>query len=165
MVIPFCGQDACRIDPNGRVKLTPRFLADFMDVSSLDVILHCLPEGAMAIYSHDAWRQMRSREPRPAERAGNSIVFRREQRRFGSFSQPTTITNQGRITIPPLFRDALELTPGTEAVLVGVEIGVELWNDKRWAREAENIQQHQRQRAELEMNRDLDNLASGDVQT
>jgi DNA-binding transcriptional regulator/RsmH inhibitor MraZ len=150
----FCGQDACRIDQNGRVKLTPRLMEDFQK-TSLDVMLHCLTEGALAVYPQTVWSQMRDHEPRPAEKAAKSVVFRRELRRFGAYSQPESISKQGRITIPQLFRDMLDLNPGESAVLVGAEIGIEVWNEERWARETQKILSHQMERADAEMNSDL----------
>jgi DNA-binding transcriptional regulator/RsmH inhibitor MraZ len=150
----FCGQDACRIDQNGRVKLTPRLMDDFQE-TSLDIMLHCLTEGALAVYPQTVWSQMRDHEPRPAEKAAKSVVFRRELRRFGAYSQPQAISKQGRITIPQLFRDMLELNPGESVVLVGIEIGIEIWNEERWARETRKILAHQIERADAEMNNDL----------
>ncbi len=83
------------------------------------------------------------------------MVFRRELRRFGAYSQPQAISKQGRITIPQLFRDMLELNPGESVVLVGIEIGIEIWNEERWARETRKILAHQIERADAEMNNDL----------
>ncbi len=150
----FCGQDACLIDGNGRIKLTPRFLTDFRQRGP-EVVLHCLAEGALGVYPVGVWQQMRQAEPRPAARAGSSLVFRRQLRRFGAFSQPDSISNQGRITIPLQFRDETMLLPGTEVVLVGCEIGVEIWNTQRWKAEAEIVRQHELQRGEIEMHADL----------
>jgi MraZ protein len=151
----FCGQEICRIDQNGRVKMPPRLLDPFKKVG-LDVVVHCLIEGALAIYPENTWMQMRGGEPRPAQKTADSVVFRRQSRLFGAFSQPQTVTGQGRITIPPLFREQLELLPGTEAIVVGAEIGIEIWNKQRWLAELEKIQEHELQRADLEMKRSLD---------
>jgi DNA-binding transcriptional regulator/RsmH inhibitor MraZ len=160
----FCGQDACRIDQNGRVKLTPRLMEDFQK-TSLDVMLHCLTEGAMAVYPQTVWSQMRDHEPRPAEKAAKSVVFRRELRRFGAYSQPQSISKQGRITVPQLFRDMLELTPGESVVLVGIEIGIEIWNEERWALETRKILAHQMERADAEMNSDLQTFQQEGVES
>ena len=41
-MVPFCGFDRCSLDANGRIKLSPRVLADF-ERSGADMVLHCLP--------------------------------------------------------------------------------------------------------------------------
>ncbi len=153
-MMQFCGQDTCLVDANGRIKLTPRFLQDFRH-SGHDVMLHCLVEGALGIYPPQIWQQMRQAEPRPAARAATSSVFRRQMRRFGAFSQVSQITNQGRITIPVQFRQQLALEPGNDAVLVGCEIGVEVWNAERWAHEADVLLEHEMKKSDLEMDADL----------
>ncbi len=137
-VIPFCGQDRCLIDANGRVKFSPRFLADLRRTGG-ELVLHCLPEGALGVYPTATWTQMRQGEPRPAARAAQSREFRRRLRRFGAFTQSERLTNQGRITIPPQFRSLLALEPGTDAMLVGCEVGVEVWNGGRWSEEFERL--------------------------
>ena len=57
-MIPFCGQDKCTLDANGRVKLSPHFLRDFRAHGS-EVVTHCLPEGALGIYPVSVWRHLR----------------------------------------------------------------------------------------------------------
>ncbi|MCF7854315.1 MAG: hypothetical protein K9N51_05920 [Candidatus Pacebacteria bacterium] len=150
----FAGQDKCRIDANGRIKLTPRFLDDFRNAAD-DVILHCLVEGALGVYPASVWKQMRQAEPRPAARAATSTLFRRQLRRFGAFTQVETITNQGRITVPTHFRDTLNLQPRTEVIMVGCEIGIEIWNAEAWRKEAQIILEHQQKKAIAEMEADL----------
>ena len=159
-VVQFCGQDRCLVDANGRVKLGPRFLADFRRIGD-QVILHCLPEGALGVYPVPVWHEMRQADGRSAAQAARSIAARRRLRRFGSMTQPDKITNQGRITVPAPFRDLLELPPGTDAVAVGCEIGVELWNVERWEREMELLREHERQKAEADMLADLQRTEDG----
>ena len=145
----FCGQETCLVDANGRVKLSARFVADF-GAAGERVVLHCLPEGALGVYPPAVWQQMRDGEPRPAG-AVESIVFRRELRRMGALTQAGEITNQGRITVPGQFRGLLNLEPGTEAVIVGCEIGVEIWNAKNWQNESQLLREHERQKAAVQM--------------
>ena len=150
----FCGQQSCKIDANGRVKLSSRFHDDFREGGE-NLILHCLPEGALGVYSKSVWAQMRQGEPRPATKAASSVVFRRQLRRFGALSQPEKLTKQGRITIPPQFRELLNLVPGTDAVIVGTEMGVEIWQQSRWDEEFNTLHAHELKRAEAEMAADL----------
>ena len=154
-MLSFCGQDRCSIDANGRIKFSPRFLSDFMEHNGGDVVFHCLPEGAMAVYPEDIYLQMRRSEPKPAERASSSMVFRRTLRRFGAMTQSDKISTQGRITIPQMYRDYAEIRPGTEVVVLGIEIGVEIWNCEKWKEEFGKINGHLRDKGEREMAADL----------
>jgi len=153
-MVQFCGQEKCLLDSNGRLKIAPKFLADFRRYGQ-DVMLHCLSEGALGVFPFPVWEQMRQADPRPARRAATSVVFRREQRRFGAFSQAELVSNQGRITIPPLFRPILDLEPGSEVMVVGREIGIEVWNCDRWEREIEILRNHEQLKAEAEMTADV----------
>lgn len=154
-MLAFCGQDYCQIDANGRVKLSPRVISDFMEKCSGEIVMHCLPEGALAIYPEHIYLEMRRQEEAPAARAASSMVFRRELRRFGALSSADRITAQGRLTIPHGFREYAGLLPGTEIVVVGVEIGVELWNAGRWTAELTKMNEHAIARGESEMADDL----------
>ena len=154
-MLAFCGQDKCSIDANGRLKLSPRFLSDFEAECSGEIVLHCLPEGAIAVYPEAAFMQMRRAEARPAERAANSLVFRRSLRRFGAMSQPQGISKQGRLTLPPAYRDYADLQSGSDTVVVGTEVGVEIWNAQRWAEELKIINGHLTEKGDMEMAEDL----------
>jgi DNA-binding transcriptional regulator/RsmH inhibitor MraZ len=153
-MLSFCGLDRCSVDNNGRIKLSPRVMEDFAARSG-DVVLHCLPEGAVAVYPEDIYLAMRRTEPNPAERAAESFVFRRTLRRFGAFSQSERISPQGRITLPPAYREHAGLAAGGEAVVVGIEIGVEIWSQERFAEEQRRLQEHMLEKGEREMASDL----------
>ena len=149
----FRGQDACRVDSNGRVKLSPRLL-DALGKERQEMVLYCLPEGA--VYPLATWKRMRQDEPRVNAKAMQSIVVRRRLRRFGALSQVETVSNQGRITVPPRFRRRVDLEPGTEAVLVGCETGFEVWNAEKWEKESELLFAHELEKAETEMRADVE---------
>ena len=150
----FCGQDRCLVDANGRIKLSPRFLAEFAKTGQA-VMLHCLPEGALGVYPASMWETMRPARPESGAAALRNIALRREMRRFGAMSQPERISNQGRITIPPHFRTLLALSPGAEVVAAGSEIGVEIWNAARWEDELLRLEEHESRKAEAAMTADL----------
>ena len=160
-MLEFCGTDKCQMDANGRVKLSPRVLEDFAR-SGGDVVLHCLPEGAVAVYPEKIYLAMRQTESNAAERAGQSMVFRREQRRFGAWSTSQKISAQGRITIPPEYRDFAGLTAAGSVVVAGVEIGVEIWDSARWQEEQLKMMEHAREKGERELADDLVHPASNE---
>ena len=143
------------IDGNGRIKLSSDILKDFHRQTDTNVVLHCLPEKAVAIYPPQIWQTIRGRENDKQFKVIDSLVRRRVHRRFGSMSVNAVISNQGRVTIPSAFRLFSELVPNSEVMLVGCEIGVEVWNFERWQAETEIIQQHVIEKGENEMNIDL----------
>ena len=159
-MVRFCGQDSCLVDANGRVKLSPRFLADFREVGG-STVLRCLPEGALGVYPEAIWQQMRQGEANAAAKAGTSAAYRRQLRLFGALSEQQTITNQGRLTIPVHLRERLGLGPGTEVMVVGSELGVEVWEATRWQAELDLLSQHELQKAEADMAAEL--AAAGQV--
>lgn len=154
-MLSFCGQDRCSVDANGRIKLSPKVAADFTAKCGGQVVIHCLPEGAIAVYPEEIYLEMRRQETLPAAKAANSMVFRRSMRRFGALSCPESISNQGRITLPQAFREYAATEPGSEVWVVGVEIGIEIWNTKRWAEELDKMNEHAREKGEREMAADL----------
>ena len=156
-MLAFCGQDKCVVDANGRVKLSPRLIADFTRECGGEVILHCLSEGAVAIYPEKIYNDIRERA-RSAEtlnELGSSIVRRRELRRFGAMSLPDRVTSQGRLTVPVGFREFTGLMPGVEAYVIGVEVGAEIWSAERWKREMELVNGHLELKSAEEMAADI----------
>ncbi len=150
----FCGQEKCLIDHNGRIKLPPRMVRAFKSYGD-QVILHCLNEGALGLYPLSTWTEMRQADAKPSAEAARSVVYRRQLRRYGAFTQQQHLTNQGRLTIPVLFRPYTALEPGTEAYVVGCELGLEIWNEDKWRQELEILQEHEEQKADAEMSADL----------
>ena len=87
-MLPFCGQDRCVIDANGRIKLSPRLIGDFARQCNGEVVLYCLPEGAIAIYPEAVFVELREASARSLSDVGTSLIRRRELRRFGSMTLP-----------------------------------------------------------------------------
>ncbi len=161
-MLAFSGQEKCSLDANGRFKLSPHFISDFNERGEGNVVLHCLPEGAIAIYPEDIYLEMRKSESRPAEKAAASMMFRRKLRYFGAMSQSQKISQQGRITIPEMFRDFAGLTPSSELVMVGAEIGIEIWNAEKWREEICKIHKHSQELGDAEMADELATNVQGD---
>ncbi len=151
----FCGQEKCLVDANGRVKLSPRFERAFREEGAVEVVLHCLPEGGLGVYPPSVWNRLRAAEEQTVLKAATSVVARRQLRRFGAMTQSEELSNQGRITLPAGFRGMMGLEPGTEAVLVGCECGIEIWNAERWQAEQKRLWEHEASRAEAEMKADV----------
>lgn len=140
------------MDPNGRVKLSAEFLRDFVESGGQEVVLYCiLPEGAVGIYPPETWEQVRREVESDLPLLADSLVYRRRRRQFGALSQAAEISGQGRITIPPMFRQLTGLESGLPLVQVGVENGIELWTPARWEAEMQAIQENSRARGAREL--------------
>ena len=156
-MLAFCGEEKCTIDANGRLKLPLQFIdAFFKQDKSGEIVLHCLDEGALALYPEPTFKEMRHKELQQQERIGNSLLMRRNLRRFGAMSCSETITRQGRITIPESYRARCELASSSSVIVIGIEIGVEIWNAERWAKELEAIASYEKLRAEAEINSSIE---------
>ncbi len=160
-MLAFCGQDRCLVDGNGRIRLTQRFVDDFLRRCNGEIVMHGLPEGAVALYPEEVYQEMRQRETAALDAVGSSFLTRRSLRRFGALTQPETISRQGRITLPHAFREFAGLEPGTETCIIGVEVGVEIWSAARYAAEMKAIQEHLEKKREQELSADL-NMKSED---
>jgi len=117
--------------------------------------MHGLPEGAIALYPEEVYRDMRAREIGSLEQLGTSFALRRSLRRFGALTVMDTITRQGRVTLPPQLREFAGIAPGSEVALVGAEVGVEIWEAKRFAAEMAAIGEHLTKRRDAEMEQEL----------
>lgn len=158
-MLNFFGQEPCTVDANGRVKLTSRFFEDF-ERTGLSVVLYCLPEGGMGVYPVPVWEKTYPPQADAEFQAGQSMLYRREMRMRMAYAQPAEISNQGRLTIPPLFRKHLDMEPGTEVVLVGSGLCMEIWNRRRWDDESGTIDRHAVAKGEAEMAASLQQLHS-----
>jgi DNA-binding transcriptional regulator/RsmH inhibitor MraZ len=134
-MLEFCGEDRCLVDANGRIRLNQRLVSDFLRKCEGNVVMYVLPEGAVALYPEETYREMREREISDADNVGSSFAARRSLRRFGSLTQPENITRQGRITLPELLQEHAGVKAGSKVVVVGVEIGVEIWEAERFKEE------------------------------
>lgn len=158
----FFGQETSKVDANGRLKLNKRFEEDFRALGTRKIVLHCLPEGGLAVYPLEAWERMRSEDLQEyAMNAGRSILARRQLRRLNCLTHVEELSNNFRLTIPPEFRPVVQLHGGTEAVLVGCGIWIEVWNAERWAGEFGAVREHDEKRAEAEIRADLSRLETG----
>ena len=155
-MLPFCGQDTSVVDANGRLKLSPRVIADFIAACEGEIVMHCLPEGAIAVYPEETYLEMRQAETATVANAGSSLLLRRSMRRFGALSKSDKISRQGRITLPAAYRQYAGIENGSEVVVVGAEIGVEIWNKARWEAELAQLNEHIVLKGKQEITADLE---------
>ena len=137
-MLKFTGQYNITFDVSGRFKLPPRILSDYLAEGNTEVVVYCLPEGCLGIYPLETWQNMRA-DGQLLD--GGSMLKRRELRRFGSMSTSVLITKQGRLTIPPNFRELCGLTDSSQ-LLIGSEVGMEIWSALKWEKELKLINQY-----------------------
>jgi len=145
MHLPFSGQEVCQMDTTGRIKLSAKYLRDFEEAGAAGkVIVQCLmPEGAIGLHPPPAWDSIRQRELGDATRQSNPVVFRRDLRRLGSLAEAVEISNQGRVTLPVLFRQHAGLPASGEVLIIGTTQGLEIWTRERYLAEMERANREQ----------------------
>jgi DNA-binding transcriptional regulator/RsmH inhibitor MraZ len=154
-VFEFCAQEECIMDANGRLKLSAGVLRDFRRHTEGEVVLYCVPEGAIGVFPPDHWARIRHADSEPLDRFASDVLYRRTLRRFGALSCQAEISPQGRVTIPPGYREYAGLPAAGKVLLVGCEIGVEVWSQEAWQRELAAIQEHVTQKSRQAMAGDL----------
>ena len=157
-MLPFCGLDNCLVDANGRIRLTQRVVEDFLKEGASEIVMHGLPEGCIALYPESVWKRMRAPALNTPELLGASFAARSSMRRFGALTASENISRQGRITLPELLQEHAGLKPGAKVVIVGVEIGVEIWELNKFNDEMESARRREELKKEREFDRELENI-------
>jgi MraZ protein len=115
------------VDEKLRVAI-PKPLRDALGALAKGV-LYVTPgtDGSLAIYTEDALGQLADRL---AQASPNAQGVRAFSRLFYARAQAVELDSQGRVRIPPELAALAGL--GKEAVLVGVQDHLELWERSRW---------------------------------
>ena len=139
----FYGQERCKLEANSRLKLPSQYLEVFQEHGGERVVLHCwperclgiLPEGTWEVYCQQLSGQGGTGLMTPEQRSRSRLIF--------SYTNPDTITAQGRITIPEMFREFLGFEPGSKVVVVSTGDSLEVWSESRWAEEVNRVMNSQ----------------------
>ncbi|MEA2013012.1 MAG: hypothetical protein U9O87_08050 [Verrucomicrobiota bacterium] len=150
----FTGQYSISLDSSGRLKFPSNILQDFLSFASGEVVIYFLSEGCLAVYPLEIWSKMREEELGNLKIVPQSIVARRRLRR-GALTQNEKISKQGRITIPQQFRKMCKIYDTESVMMIGSEIGIEIWSEESWERELAIILEHDSEKSQNEMNQDL----------
>ncbi|MCM8535665.1 MAG: hypothetical protein NE334_07000 [Lentisphaeraceae bacterium] len=154
-MLQFCGLEKTQLDANGRLKLGSRLQQSFGGYGSSAVVLYCLPEGGIGIYPMAEWEKIKPDLKAIQQQFTGSVLARRRMRMMGAMTSKENLSNQGRITLPQMFREMCGIEAGKEVVLVGSEFGIEVWSSEKWQQEMSFMQNHSLEKGELEMNADL----------
>jgi transcriptional regulator MraZ len=128
----FYGEFDYKIDEKGRLPVPPKFRDAFKD----GVVLTKGAESCITAYTVAAWKKV-------AERLTNSPLSRSKIRKLSralfSSAFSNRIDQQGRIAIPPQLRDHAQIAD--DAVIVGANTYMEIWNKALWEEEKAESQQ------------------------
>ena len=155
-MLQFCGLEKTQLDANGRLKLSARLMSSFANYDSSSVVIYCLPEGGIGIYPLAEWERIKPDLNSVQQKFTGSMMARRQMRMMGAMTSKENLSNQGRITLPQMFREICGMEAGTEVILVGSEFGIEVWSSEAWNKEMLLMQQHSLDKGEIELNADLD---------
>lgn len=131
----FGGFESCILDSAGRLKLSSHYVKDFDDCGGLDVVLHCWPEGGLAVLPARDWNLAEVSQHPGLGRMLFSPEERQKAREMMSLTCQTTITNQQRITLPQAFRERCGLVCGEQVIVAGTGSGLEIWSCKGWEKQ------------------------------
>ena len=135
----FMGLAKYKLDSNGRIKLSQKIIDDLMkdgnDVP--EIVLYCLPEGGLALFSQRTWEIIRSKTAEETSRLMSSVELRRQSRMIAANTDSQEISPQGRLTIPAMFREKLGFVEGEDVIITGNERGYEIWSPAKWKEEEE----------------------------
>jgi MraZ protein len=122
----FLGTFEHTLDDRGRVALPARYRHEFEGGG----IITLLPEGGLALHDKPTFMEQAAKV---AEKPATTLEGRRARRAFDSNSQEVELDRQGRILVPPRFRQEAGLNGAV--VVVGRHECLEIWNPERWERE------------------------------
>jgi MraZ protein len=115
------------VDEKLRVAI-PKTLRDALGTSAKGG-LYVAPgtDGSLALFTEEALADLAARLARSSPNAQDVRAF---SRLFYARAQAVELDGQGRVRIPPELAQLAAL--GKEAVLVGVQTHLELWDRERW---------------------------------
>jgi MraZ protein len=142
------GESRRLLDERYRVQI-PTEMADALSAGSGDCILAKERSGALSLWNSDHWQDRLDQGVQLVEDKllAGRLEGRIEQvqllgRLLSTRHTTVRLAARGRLTVPEGFRDFLAVEPGSEMMVVGAAVCVELWRPDRWfAYVQENIPQ------------------------
>ncbi len=122
----FFGEYQYKVDEKGRLPLPPKFRREMKEV----VILVKGTEKCVIAYPSTEWKRLADSL---AVKAVTPANLRKLNRVIFGSAFTVSFDRQGRITLPPPLRGYAEI--GDEAIIVGANNYVELWNEELWKAE------------------------------
>ncbi len=127
----FLGEFQYKIDDKGRVPIPPRYRKELVD----GLVVMPGPEKCLSAYTPEEWSKQ-------AERITSASIapskLRRLSRALFATAFSLSLDGQGRIALPQQLRQYAGIDD--EAVVVGANTCLELWNRDLWGAEKETSQ-------------------------
>lgn len=124
-----------KIDDKGRLSLPARLRSVLS--SEQVVILPGLDENHLMLMTPDYFENQFCKQILSTPQSLMDKQTRQLVRKLISPAQTVDIDSAGRISIPPRYRDSLELLPKSEALLIGIGYAIEIWNSNTYKEEEE----------------------------
>lgn len=122
----FRGTYEHTLDDRGRVALPARYRQEFIQ----GAVLTLGPEGCIEVYTPPGYREM---SDRVAAEPATTLRGRRDRRRFDAQCFDAELDRQGRILVPPRFRQEARLNGAV--TIIGRRECLEIWNPEAWEAE------------------------------
>ena len=125
----YFGEYAVKVDDKGRFTVPSR-VRQVMDVAG-DAVWYMTRgfDGCISLYPRDEWRRIRAQISQYSSMNAKALDFRRL---FFSNMGEGRIDGQGRMAIPAHLRELGGIETDAEAILIGVDDHLEIWNRERW---------------------------------
>jgi len=122
----FYGEFDYKLDEKGRLPIPPKFRSVFKD----GVVLTSSAENCITAYTVAEWKKLSdSLTSNPLARS----KMRRLNRAIFATAFNTIVDSQGRVAIPAPLRDHAQIID--DAVVVGINTYLEIWNKALWDEE------------------------------
>jgi MraZ protein len=122
----FYGEFDYKLDEKGRLMIPPKFRSIFKD----GIVLTSSAENCITGYTTTEWKKLSdSLTSSPLARS----KMRRLNRAIFATAFNTTIDGQGRVAIPAPLREHAQIID--DAVVVGINTYLEIWNKALWDEE------------------------------
>jgi MraZ protein len=135
----FRGHSNHTLDDKGRIIIPSRF-REILRTGGGDNIMLAMFDSSLYAYPFERWKEI---ETDIMEMPKKSATLRRFRRVFIGGAFECTCDKQGRILIPPTLRDYAGIKK--ELVLAGAIDHFEIWDRKRWAKQALQLEEEMEQ--------------------
>lgn len=131
------------LDERYRLSI-PRQLADPLTVESADCILAKERPGCVSLWSAARWQrrldegvELVRRKMQAGKLEGRIAQVQLLGRLLSTRHKAVQLAGRGRLLIPEGFREFLAVQPGSEVLVVGAAVCIEIWNPPAWLRHLE----------------------------
>jgi MraZ protein len=122
------GRAHIKIDSKGRIHLPVQFASRLKGQKNL-IVTNGVFKGQsfLDVYPQSEWNKLESRIERLPQLQYEVQAFKRF---YISSGEATALDGQGRLLIPPHFREFAQLEE--DVVLIGMQHKIEIWSAKKW---------------------------------